>query len=83
MTHRHQQHAHEIVERFREMLSESENQHIDQAHFEELALLIESGISSAVLDELENAANKMDNLAHELRNYAEHFDKSDQIAKSA
>jgi len=83
MSHRHQQHAHEIVERFKEMISESGRQHIGKTHFDELALLIESGISSAVLDELETAANKMDDLAHQLRNYAEEFDKTEDIVKSA
>lgn len=83
MTHRHQKHAHEIVERFKGMLSESGRQHIGAKHFDELALLIESGISSAVLDELEIAANKMDNLAHEVRNYAESFDDTEQTIKSA
>ena len=65
------------------MLSESGRQHVGQAHFDELSLLIESAISSAVLEELEAAADKMDKLAHELRNAAEHFDAPDQPARLA
>ncbi len=80
MAHRHTEHAQQVVERFKEMISESGRQHIGQRHFDELALLIESAMSSAVLEELEMAADKMDTLAHELRNYAEHFDKTDRMA---
>ncbi len=75
MTHRHTRHAQQVVERFKEMISESGQQHIGQQHFDELTLLIESAMSSAVLDEMETAADKMDTLAHQMRNYAEHFDK--------
>lgn len=83
MTHRHLTHAQQVVERFRDMLSESGRQHVGQAHFDELSLLIESAISSAVLEELEAAADKMDRLAHELRSTAEHFDAPDQPARLA
>ena len=75
MTQRHTEHAQQIVEHFKEMISESGRQHIGQHHFDELTLLIESAMSSAVLVEMEMAADKMDTLAHQMRNYAEHFDK--------
>ncbi|MCG6935757.1 MAG: phosphatase [Proteobacteria bacterium] len=83
MTHRHLTHAQQVADRFKNMLSESGRQHVGQAHFDELSLLIESAISSAVLEELESAADKMDKLAHELRSAAEHFDPPSQEIKSA
>ncbi|HID50224.1 MAG TPA: phosphatase [Chromatiales bacterium] len=83
MTHRHLNHAQQVVERFRDMLSESGRQHVGQAHFDELSLLIESAISSAVLEELEAAASKMERLAHELRSSAEHFDVPGQTARQS
>ncbi|HEB55727.1 MAG TPA: phosphatase [Gammaproteobacteria bacterium] len=82
MTHRHTDHAQQVVERFKEMISESGRQHIGQKHFDELTLLIESAISTAVLEELEIAADKMNSLAHQMRNYAEHFDKPPQKTDS-
>ncbi len=75
MTHRHTEHAQQVVERFQDMISESGRQHIGQKHFDELVLLIESAMSTAVLEELEIAADQMNALAHQMRNYAEHFDK--------
>lgn len=74
MTHRHQEHARQVVERFSEMLSESGRQHVGKGHLDELSLLIESAISSAVLEEMETAADKLDKLAHEMRKSAEHFE---------
>ncbi|NOZ37073.1 MAG: phosphatase [Gammaproteobacteria bacterium] len=82
MTHRHTEHAQQVVERFKEIISESGRQHIGQKHFDELTLLIESAMSTAVLEELETAADKMNALAQQMRNYAEHFDKPPKSADS-
>lgn len=74
MTHRHQDHARQVVQRFSEMLSASGRQHVGQGHLDELSLLIEAAISSAVLEEMEAAADKLEALAREIRKTAEHFD---------
>jgi hypothetical protein len=76
MTHRHAAHAERVVDSFRELLSESGRQHVGEKHFEELMLLVEAAISSAVLTEMEWAADRTDELAHRLRNYAERFDEA-------
>ncbi len=83
MTHRHTEHAQQVVERFKEIISESGRQHIGQKHFDELSLLIESAMSTAVLEELDIAANKMNTLAQQMLNYAEHFDKPGQKSDSS
>ncbi len=71
MTHRHLSHARQVVEAFREKLSPSGRQHVGEGHFDELTLMVESAISTAVLEEMEHAADKVANLAREIRNRAE------------
>lgn len=83
MTQRQREHAQQVVNRFRDMLSQSGREHVGEKHFDELSLLIESAISTAILEELEKAADRMDQLAHDLRNFAEHYDKPENAAKSA
>ncbi|MBY4678600.1 phosphatase [Marinobacterium arenosum] len=68
------EHARQVVAAFKQKLSAAEVGALAERHYDELALLIESAISSAVLEELERAADKVDALAHQLRHCAEHFD---------
>lgn len=74
MAHRNRIHAEKVVERFKQMISPSGRQHIGANHFDELSLLIESAISAAVMDQMEETANKIEQVAHELRDNAERFD---------
>lgn len=74
MTMKQTEHAKNVVESFKAKLPDAMNNDIGQAHFDELALMIESAISAAVLTEMEKAADKIDNLAHSIRHFAEHFD---------
>ncbi len=74
MTHRQREHARQVVDRFAEMLSPSGREHVGKAHLDELALLVEAAISSAVLEAMEATADRLDALAREMRNQAEHFD---------
>ena len=75
MTMKQTEHANQVVSSFKGMLPEAMVNDIGDAHFAELALLVESAISSSVLLEMEKAADRIDQLAHEMRNFAEHFDK--------
>jgi predicted Co/Zn/Cd cation transporter (cation efflux family) len=68
------QHAQDVVNAFKEKLSKSGIEHVGQKHFDELQLLIESAIDSAVFLEIESVADKVDSLAHQIRNSAEHFE---------
>lgn len=74
MTMKQTQHALDVVNSFKAKLPEAMNNDIGQAHFDELALLIESAISAAVLEEMEKTADKIDRMAHDIRHFAEHFD---------
>ncbi len=71
MSHKHLPHARKVVESFRKRLSRSGIEHVGEKHFDELELLIESAISSTVLSELEQAADKVEVLARALRRSGE------------
>lgn len=75
MTMKQTQHAQHVVDSFKTMLPEAMVNDVGDEHFAELALLIESAISAAVLQEMEKTADKIDQLAHDVRNFAEHFDR--------
>lgn len=67
-------HALDVVNAFKEKLSKSGLDHVGQKHFDELQLLIESAIDSAVFLEMERVADRIDSLARDIRNSAERFD---------
>ena len=73
MGRKHFHHATHVVDTFKEKLSESGRHHVGEKHFDELALLVESAISTAVLEEMEHTADKLDQVASEMRNSAEHI----------
>lgn len=66
------QHARQIAQRFRALVSDAGDTLADE-HYDELALLIEAGIDTAVVEHLERTAEKVERLAAELRMSAEHF----------
>lgn len=74
MTHRHTQHARQVVNHFRETLPAGIARDLGAKHYDELTLMIESAISAAVLEELERAADRLDALSRALRSNAEHFE---------
>lgn len=67
-----QQKAQDIVSTFKQQLSKSGVEHVGQHHFEELQLLIESALTSVSLQLMEQNADKVQNLAHELRQEMQH-----------
>lgn len=78
MSHRHAAHAHHVVEAFEAMLSESGRQHVGTRHFEELAILIESAIEAALVQEMEATADMLEKMSHDIRLSAEHFERPDK-----
>lgn len=66
-------HAQKITERFKELVSDA-GQKLPKEHYEELALLIEAGIDTALLERLEKMADKLQSLAQAVRNDAEFFE---------
>ena len=73
MTHKHLPHAERLVNDFKDKLSKSGREHVGDKHFDELALMIESAISTAVLEESEHAADKLQELVNSIRKGAEHL----------
>jgi len=67
-------HALNVVNAFKERLSKSGLDHVGQKHFDELQLLIESAIDSAVFLEMERVADRIDSLAHDIRTNVGHFE---------
>ena len=75
MTVKQNAHALNVVATFKAKLPPETIEQVGENHFDELSLLIESAISAAVFDEMEKAANKVDQLAHDIRHFAEYFDR--------
>ena len=73
MAERQEAHARTVVARFQQMLGAELTEQVGEAHFEELVLLIESAIDAAVLGAGEQVADRLERLAHEVRNQAERF----------
>jgi hypothetical protein len=75
MTRNHKNHSNEIVRNFKELLPAEALQAIDEEHFEELALMIESALCTAVLEHIEEAADQLTALAKAFRKKVEHFEE--------
>jgi hypothetical protein len=66
-------HAQEISDRFKELV-ENAGDTLPEEHYNELTLLIEAGIDTALVEQLEKMADKLDKVAHDVRHSAEFFD---------
>lgn len=66
-------HAQQITDRFRNLVEQSGDT-LSPNHYDELSLLIEAGIDSALVDQLESVAGRLDKMSHELRHDAEFFE---------
>ena len=71
---RRTKHAQEVANRFKELV-ESAGDSLAQNHYDELSLLIEAAIDTALVEQLESIGDKLDNLAHEMRHDAEFFEQ--------
>lgn len=74
MSQKQTQHSHNVVESFKSKLTPELQAQVGAENFSALELIVESAISTAVLEELEKAADKVDALAHDIRNFAERYD---------
>ena len=66
-------HAQEIARRFK-VLIEDAGHTLAEDHYDELTLLIEAGIDTALIERLEKIADKLQQFSHKVRNDAEYFD---------
>ncbi len=73
MTHQHLDHAKRTVNAFKEKLSQSGREHVGEKHFDELELMVESAIATAVLEAIEHAADKISATVESIRKDAEHL----------
>ncbi|MBT5230590.1 MAG: phosphatase [Methylococcales bacterium] len=73
MSHSQQEHAMQIVKQFKGQLTPEAIDLVTEDHFAELAILIESAISTSVLTELETVADELSALAKKYRQQAEHY----------
>lgn len=74
MTQSQKTHAQNVANRFRTILEEAGNQCLDDNHLDELSLLIESAIDAALIEKEEQIADRLQQMAQDLRSDAEHFD---------
>lgn len=66
-------HAEQIADRFRSLVEDADHSLADE-HYDELILLIEAGIDTALFEKLEKMADKLSELSNSVRNDAEFFD---------
>jgi hypothetical protein len=71
----YERHAEQVTSSFLELLEDDVRARISEEHRNELSMLIEAAISTAVYDQLEHAADDIAALSERLRHYAEHYDK--------
>ena len=74
MSQEQTQHSHNVVESFKGKLPAELQSQIGDSNFSALELIVESAISTAVLEELEKAADRVEKLSHDIRNFAESYD---------
>jgi len=65
--------AKNIANRFRELV-ESAGHSLQSEHYDELELLIEAGIDTALVGKLEKISAKLNDLSHAVQHDAEFFD---------
>lgn len=76
MSAHYEKHAEEVSKAFFELLDENVRAGVSEAHRNELAMLVEAAISTAVFEQMEKAADRVNELSGELRHFAEHYDKA-------
>ena len=67
------QHAKKITDRFRELVNDAGDS-LAEEHYDELVLLIEAGIDTALVERLEKIASKLHKMSQKIRSDAEHFE---------
>lgn len=66
-------HAEKMVTRFRELV-EDDGDCLADHHYNELKLIIEAGLDTALLENMGKVSNQLTSLAHEIQHNAEFFD---------
>ena len=66
-------HAEQMVNRFRELVEDTGDS-LSANHYNELTLIIEAGLDTALLENLARVTEKLTSLAHDIQHNAEFFD---------
>ena len=66
-------HAEQMVNRFRELVEDAGDS-LSANHYNELTLIIEAGLDTALLENLARVTEKLNSLAHDIQHNAEFFD---------
>jgi len=74
MSVRYERHVSSVLEAFRDMLEPEARAALSQQHLDELSMLMESAISTAVLEQLEAVADEVSDLSVLIRRRAENFE---------
>ena len=65
-------HAQAMAERFRELVEDAGDS-LPASHYEELKLIIEAGLDTALVDVMEKIAGQLNKMSHDILNNAEFF----------
>lgn len=66
-------HAEAMAERFRELVEDAGDS-LPVNHYNELKLIIEAGLDTALLETMEKVSNRIKDLAEDIQHNAEFFD---------
>ena len=61
-----------MADRFRELVEESGDS-LSDYHYDELRLIIEAGLDTALVEVMEKISSQLSKMAHEIQNKAEFF----------
>jgi p-aminobenzoyl-glutamate transporter AbgT len=67
------EHAQTMTDRFRELVEQSGDSLPDN-HYDELMLIIEAGLDTALAEAMKSIADKLVDMAHDIRHNADFFD---------
>ena len=65
-------HAQAMAERFRELVEDAGDS-LAENHYEELKLIIEAGLDTALVEVMEKIASQLNKMSHDIQNNAEFF----------
>lgn len=65
-------HAQAMAERFRELVEDAGDS-LPENHYEELKLIIEAGLDTALVEAMEKIAGELNKMSQEIQNNAEFF----------
>ena len=76
MSEHYERHAEQVADAFLDLLQPGVKAGVTAEQRDKLAMMVEAAISTAVLEQLEHAADEIGALSDRLRRYAERYDKS-------